>query len=495
VRLSDLAANVAGAVLKSGGERKIARIVYDSGSAGVGDLFVAIPGLKHDGHTFASSAAGQGAAVAVERPVPLPEGTAWLLLPDTQLALAELAASLWGRPAHRLAMIGVTGSSGKSTTTHMIAHTLEACGWPAGFISTVMTRARGESLFNDSGKTTMAAPELQAKLWEIAEGGARAAVIESSSHALDQARVGACEFDLAAFTNVAHDHLDYHGSREDYLRAKARLIEICAAAPDKGIPKTAVLNHDDGSTHELLAYPIARRLTYGIKGEADVRAQDPIQLDGGRVSFRLRVGEEAAVVELQLPGQFNVYNALCAATCCLALDLDVRDVAAGLSSFRGLPGRLEPVELGQPFRVFVDFTDTAYKLSIVLPQLRAAFGGRLLVVIGTTGRSDHDRPAMGRALAQYSDFFVITTDDPVKEDPADLARQVELGVGAKKQGHDYEVVLDRRSAIRRALEKAQPGDTVLLAGKGHERTMILADGPVPWDERVEAETALRELAK
>jgi UDP-N-acetylmuramoyl-L-alanyl-D-glutamate--2,6-diaminopimelate ligase len=493
VRLEELAASVRGAAIGSGGTAEIRRVVYDSRQAEPGDLFVAVRGLHVDGHDFAASAAAHGAAVAVERAVALPPRTAWLQVPDTRLGLAELAAALNGRPARRMTMIGITGSSGKSTSTHMIAHTLELAGRPTGFLSTVTIRAGGRILDNPSGRTTMESSDVQCWLGRIAGGGAEVAIVEATSHALDQARVGACEFDVVAVTNVGSDHLDYHHTRERYLRAKARLIELCAEAADKGIPKTAVLNRDDSSFAELVRYPIPRRLTFGIDGEADVRAFDLVPLEDGGTCFRLHAAGRDATVGLRHAGRYNVYNALCAAACCLAVGLPIEAVAAGLSTFAGVRGRLEPVEMGQPFRVYVDFASTAHELQTVLPQLRQALSGRLLVVVGPTGRSDHDRPRMGRAVAQNSDYFIITTDDPVQEDPAELAAEMERGMEGRRRGVDYEVILDRRAAIRRALEVARPGDSVVLAGKGHEQTMILAGGPFPWDDRSEAEAALRDM--
>lgn len=494
MKLSDLAVDVPGAVMRAGAAFEVRRVVQDSRQAGPGDLFVAVRGLRTDGHDFAAGAAARGAAVALERPVPLPAGAAWLQLPDSRLALGELAAALRGRPARRLMVVGVTGTAGKSTTTHLVAHLLEAAGMPAGYLSTVGHRAGDAATENDSGQTTMEAPEVQAWLARMAAAGASAAVVEASSHALEQGRVAACDFDVAAFTNVGRDHLDYHGSPGAYLRAKASLIELCAAGAGKGLPKTAVLNRDDASYPALAAYPIARRMTYGLDGPADVRGVD-VRVTGTGASFRLATGTGfvSAPLTLRLPARFNVANAICAAACGLALGLSPDDVAAGLSSFPGLRGRLERVDVGQPFAVYVDYAHSAVGLVTVLAELRRAAAGRLIAVFGATARADHDPAGMGRAAGAHADFFVITTDDPVAADPALLAWQVEAGVEGRERGRDYEVVLDRRAAIRRGLERAGPGDVVLLAGKGHERTMILAGGPVPWDERAEAEAALRDL--
>lgn len=493
MRLGHLAEGVPGAAVQAGARADVRAIVNDSREAGPGDLFVAVRGLRVDGHDFAAAAAARGAAVAVERPVPLPPGTPWLRLADSRLGLAELAAALHGRPSRRLRVVGVTGTAGKSTATHLTAGALEAAGLPAGYLSSVALRAGGPPVENTSGQTTLESPQLQSWLARMAGEGSAAAVLEVSSHALEQGRVAACDFDVAAFTNVGHDHLEYHRTRTAYLRAKARLIELCASAAAKGVPKTAVLNRDDASCEALAAYPIQRRVTYAMAGAADVQAAAIRPMDGG-TAFRIRAGEARAEVRLRLAGRFNVANALCAAACGFALGLPLDLLAEGLSAFRGLRGRLEVVDLGQPFAVYVDFAHSAVALASVLRDLRRTAGGRLLVVFGASSRSGgHDPAGMGRAAAAMADFFVITTDDPVDVDPAELARQVEAGAGGREPGRDYEVELDRRAAIRRALALARPGDVVLLAGKGHERTLALAGGPVPWDERAEAEAGIRAL--
>jgi UDP-N-acetylmuramoyl-L-alanyl-D-glutamate--2,6-diaminopimelate ligase len=492
VRLAELAAGVPGGHQESGGDYEVSRVVHDSRRAGPGDLFVAVRGLRVDGHDHAAEAASRGAALALERPLRLPPETAWLRLADTRWGLGQLAAVLHGRPARRLRVVGVTGTDGKTTVTHLAAHLLERAGIQTGFLSTVAHRAGGGAEDNRSGQTTMEAPEVQAWLARMVAGGGQAAVVETTSHALLQGRVSACDFDVAAVTNVGHDHLDYHGSWEEYVGAKSRLLELCAAAHHKGVPKTAVLNRGDASYPYLAAVPIERRLTYALEGAVDLSALSVVGDEGGS-RFLLRYGGREVPARLSMPARFNVANALCAAGIGIALGLSLEQVAEGLSTFSGVRGRLEPVELGQPFRVYVDFAHSAGALAGALAELRAICEGRLLAVFGSTGRSDHDRPGMGRAAARGADYFVITTDDPVGEDPAEIARQVAEGASGRLPGRDYEVELDRRLAIRRALSLARPGDVVLLAGKGHERTMMVGSGQEPWDERAEAEAALREL--
>jgi len=490
MRLADLARG-AGAVLDGNGDVEITGIAYDSRHVGPGDLFVAVQGLHVDGHHYVGDAIRQGAvAVAVERSVKIPEGIPVLRMPSTRIGLAELSAEFYGRPSLRLKLAGVTGTDGKTTVTHMAEHVLQASGIVAGAMSTVAFKVSGREVDNASGQTTTEAPEVQAWLARMVEGGAQCAVIETTSHALVQERVRACDFDVAAYTNVGHDHLDYHSTWEEYLEAKARLIDLTANAADKGIEKTAVLNRDDASYDRLARRPISRRWTYGMTTASDLHPLE-LAITGTGSRFRMKTPMGETEVMLHVPARFNIYNALCAAGVCLALGVPVEDIGRGLAGFEGVRGRLEPVDLGQDFRVYIDFAHAAGSLASALAELRPFTRGRLIVVFGSTARSDHDRPGMGRAAAEFSDFFIITTDDPLSEDPVEIARDVQSGAAGKAPGRDFEVVIDRRAAIRRAIEIAEPGDTVLLAGKGHERSMRTARGSEPWDERAEAEAAIK----
>ena len=491
MKLAELARG-GGALLEGNGDVEVTGIAYDSRRVQPGDLFVAVTGIRVDGHHYLGDAVEQGAAaVAVERPVEIPHGVPVLRLPSTRVGLAELSAEFYGRPSRRLQLAGVTGTDGKTTVTHMAEHVLQASGVIAGAMSTVAFKVSGREVDNVTGQTTTEAPEVQAWLARMVEAGAQAAVIETTSHALVQERVRACDFDVAAFTNVGRDHLDYHATWEDYLEAKARLIDLTANAADKGVEKTAVLNRDDISYERLARKPIARRWTYGLTTASDLHPLD-LAITGSGSRFRMKTPMGETDVTLNVPARFNIYNALCAAGICLALGVQVEDIGRGLAGFEGVRGRLEPVDLGQDFRVYIDFAHAAGSLASALAELRPFTRRRLIVVFGSTARSDHDRPGMGRAAAEFSDFFIITTDDPLSEDPVEIARDVQAGATGKAAGRDFEVVIDRRAAIRRAIELAQPGDTVLLAGKGHERSMRTAHGSEPWDERAEAEAAIRE---
>ncbi len=494
MRLGELARGVPGTAVEGNGDVEVSGIAYDSRRVNRGDLFVAVSGINADGHSYAADAIKSGAAaVAIERPVDLPPGTPVLKVPSTRSGLAEIAAEFYGRPSRHLYVAGITGTDGKTTVTHMSEHVLMAGGIVAGAMSTVAFSVKGAEIDNTSGQTTTEAPQVQDWLRRMVDAGVRCAVIETTSHALVQDRVLACDFDVAAFTNVGHDHLDYHATWEAYLEAKARLIDLAASGADKGIEKTAVLNRDDPSFDRLSRRPISRRWTYGLTTASDLHPLD-LSMTATGSRFRLKTPLGETEVTLAVPARFNVYNALCAAGVCLAVGVPIDEIGPGLAGFDGVRGRLERVDLGQDFSVFIDFAHSAGALASALAELRPYTRGRLIAVFGSTARSDHDRPGMGKAAADLADFFVITTDDPLREDPVEIARDVQSGAAGKAPGRDYEIVIDRRAAIRRAIDVAKPGDTVLLAGKGHERTMQMAAGAEPWDERAEAEAAIKDKA-
>ena len=494
MRLAELGRGVPGAAVEGNSDVEVSGIAYDSRRVNRGDLFVAVSGINVDGHSYAADAMKSGAAaVAIERPVDLPRGTPVLKVPSTRSGLAEIAAEFYGRPSRHLYVAGITGTDGKTTVTHMSEHVLMAGGIVAGAMSTVAFSVKGAEIDNTSGQTTTEAPQVQDWLRRMVDAGVQCAVIETTSHALVQDRVLACDFDVAAFTNVGHDHLDYHATWEAYLEAKARLIDLAASGADKGIEKTAVLNRDDPSFDRLSRRPISRRWTYGLTTASDLHPLD-LSMTATGSRFRLKTPMGETEVTLAVPARFNVYNALCAAGVCLAVGVPIDEIGPGLAGFDGVRGRLERVDLGQDFSVFIDFAHSAGALASALAELRPYTRGRLIAVFGSTARSDHDRPGMGKAAADLADFFVITTDDPLREDPMEIARDVQSGAAGKAPGRDYEIVIDRRAAIRRAIDVAKPGDTVLLAGKGHERTMQMAAGAEPWDERAEAEAAIKEKA-
>jgi UDP-N-acetylmuramoyl-L-alanyl-D-glutamate--2,6-diaminopimelate ligase len=486
-------------------EIPIGGVTHDSRAVTTGSLFVAIPGLHVDGHEFAAEAAERGAGAAlVERAIPelaLPQ----LVVDATPAALAEAAAWWYGDPSEDLGVVGITGTDGKTTTSFLSVAALEAAGIRTGMTGTAETRIGGVQAGNDAHATTPEAPALQAALRAMVVSGDRAAVIETTSHGLALGRTGSVAYDIAILTNLTHEHLELHGTWEAYRDAKLSLFERLAPhesreghAP-KPWPRTGIVNLDDPSAGSFIGVTQeagARVLTYGTDAAADVRATR-VEEDARRLRFGYVTPTHTASIELQLVGRFNVHNALAAIALGEAVGLDPEAVRAGLASVPVVPGRMERVDLGQPFGVIVDFAHSPASLQTVLDLLApaaAARGGGLIVVFGSAGERDTaKRPVMGRIAGERSRLVVVTDEDPRNEDRDTINEAIARGAEAagRRRGHDLLVIADRRDAIEAAFERARPGDIVLLAGKGHERSIIGPRGPEPWDEREEAESALR----
>lgn len=492
-------------LVQGAADTQIAAIAYDSRRVGAGALFVARPGFETDGHRFIPEALARGAvALLVQRDrralwAPLVAGreVAVATVDDTRQALASVSAAFYGQPARSLRVVGVTGTKGKTTTCYLTAALLETCGYATGLISGVEIKIGGRVLENDSEMTTPEAPEVQAYLAQTREAGARYAVVESTSHGLALHRLDCLEYDVAAFTNLYPDHLDFHSDLEDYIAAKGRLFEMLDEALDKGVEKTAVLNADDPTSARMRARTRrARVLTYGLEaGEANVRAEG-LSLSEGGARFRLVSPWGEVAVETPLLGRFSVSNALAAAAIALSQGGQPAAVAEGLASFRGVPGRMERVDCGQPFAVVVDFAHTGDALRSVLQTLRAATGGRLLAVFGAGGDRDPGRRVgMGRAAAELADFAVLTNDNPRSEDPNAIIDAIARALieGGRREGDDFTRIPDRRKAMRHAFSLARAGDVVLIAGKGHEPYMIVGREHLPWDDRAVAREELQAL--
>jgi UDP-N-acetylmuramoyl-L-alanyl-D-glutamate--2,6-diaminopimelate ligase len=482
-------------------------VTNDSRAVGPGSLFVAIPGLHADGHDFVAAAAAAGAAAAlVEQPVPdvaLPQ----LLVSETRPALATAAAWWYGDPSHELAVIGITGTDGKTTTSFLAVGALEAAGIRTGMTGTAATRIGGVQLANAEHATTPEAPALQRALRAMVRAGDAAAVIETTSHGLALGRVDAVAYDVAILTNLTHEHLELHGTWEAYRDAKLKLFErlgrgagATASAPKpRAWPATGIVNADDPSAGAFIGVAQeagARILTYGTDAAADVRATR-VEEDQHRLRIAYDAPSGSATVDLQLVGRFNVHNALAIIALGEAIGLDPAAVRAGLASVPVVPGRMERVELGQPFGVIVDFAHSPASLQTVLDllaPLAASRGGGLIAVFGSAGERDTaKRPLMGRIAGERARIVVVTDEDPRGEDRIVILDAIARGAEAagKRRDHDLLVIADRRAAIEAAIERARPGDIVLLAGKGHEQAILGPDGSQPWDERAEAESALR----
>jgi UDP-N-acetylmuramoyl-L-alanyl-D-glutamate--2,6-diaminopimelate ligase len=474
------------------GDPAVSAVCHDSRQVSPGAAFVAIRGLNADGYRFVPQALAAGAAlVVVERGreaglTGADSAAAVVAVEDTREALAALAAAFHGYPARRMLMAGITGTNGKTTTTCMTAAVLEAAGFATGFLSTAVVGFRGNSLPNDTHMTSPDPVELQQTLRRMLDAGARAAVVECSSHGIDQRRVDACDFDVAAITNLDSDHLDYHRSWEAYREAKGQLFARCLpAGATKGIEKTAVLNADDPSFEFYSSHVRTAMLSYGMGGAADVRAVD-ISLEGWESRFRLETPAGKVQVHLRVPGEFNIANGLAAAACGLALGATPAGIAEGLHSFTAVPGRMERLDVGHGVTAVVDYAHNPHALRNTLSFLREVSDGRVITVFGCTGDRDPGRrPAMGRIAGEMADFTVVTTEDTWTEDPEQIMEGIRQGLEeVRRIEHEgYECVPDRREAIRRALGAARPGDTVLLAGMGHQQSMIVAGEKMPWSDR------------
>ncbi|GBC99670.1 UDP-N-acetylmuramoyl-L-alanyl-D-glutamate--2, 6-diaminopimelate ligase [bacterium HR17] len=494
MRLRELIAALPEAHLK-GDDADITAIVHDSRKVAEGALFVCLKGLHTDGHNFVADALQRGAtAVVAEREVPT-NGKPLVLVPDSWRALALLCHRFYGEPTKTLTLIGVTGTNGKTTTTHLIAHLLNtAFGEVAATVGTVGLKWREE--WHELEQTTPDAPELVRRLAWLRDGGARFIVMEVSSHALAQKRSDGCLFDAAVFTNLSHDHLDFHGDMENYFAAKARLFtDYAHAALASGKTFHAFINADDPYGQRLIAMTPAPVTTYGFADDTDYRAVDLcLSASGTQFTVVVRAAPNAPhPVRMRLLGRFNVANALAAIAVARHFGVAWDAITDALPRFAPPAGRLELVDEGQPFTVAVDYAHTPDALEKVLRTVREVAKGRVIVVFGCGGdRDPHKRPVMGRIATQLADHAIITSDNPRTEDPLKIIEQIVAGVA---DGARYHVQPDRRQAIFDAIQMARAGDFVLIAGKGHETYQIVGTDKHHFDDREVAREALRQLGK
>ncbi len=480
----------------------------DSRAVGPGSIFVAIPGFGFDGHGFARAAEAAGAALAiVERPV-AGVGIPQVVVASSRAALADAATWWYGEPSERLGVVGVTGTDGKTTTSFLAVAALEAAGFATGLVGTVHLRIGGLEEPTPEHVTTPPAPRLQALLKAMADAGDRAAVLETTSHGLALDRVRGVAYDAAILTNLTHEHLELHGSYEAYRAAKLRLFEALGPADRPATrsdpptwPRVGIVNRDDPSWSwfaDATREAGARLLTYGTGPDADVRAL-AVDERGDRLRIEFRSAAGDGRLALQLAGRFNVHNALAVVALGEALGLDPERVRSGLEGIRAIPGRMERIDHGQPFDVVVDFAHSPASLGLVLDLLgpmAADRGGGLIAVFGSAGERDRaKRPMMGRIAGERCRLVVVADEDPRGEDREAILDEIAVGAEAvgRIRGSDLLCIADRRVAIRTAFEAARPGDIVVLAGKGHERSIIGADGPEPWDEAAVARSLLVEL--
>jgi UDP-N-acetylmuramoyl-L-alanyl-D-glutamate--2,6-diaminopimelate ligase len=472
----------------------VVSVTSDSREVAPGSVFVALRGLKADGTAFARDAVSRGAiAVIAEAARPAGLTTAWLQVSDARLALAALAAAFFGYPSDRLVLVGITGTNGKTTTSYLLASIFEAAGVKCGRIGTVGYQVGGREL--EATRTTPEAPELQRMLRDMLDAGCGACVMEVSSHALALRRAEYLHFSAAIFSNLTRDHLDFHRDMEAYFGAKRRLFELL---PPGGI---GVINLDDPRGRTLAAIA-PRPVTYAIDAPADVRP-GPLTLSLDGLAFDVRTPRGTLTLRSPLVGRPNAYNILAAVATAMALDLPFNAIERGIASLALVPGRFQLVsDATDDVRVVVDYAHTDDALKNLLETARPLAGGRLVTVFGCGGDRDRTkRPLMGAVAARLSDLVVITSDNPRSENPDDIIEEIKRGIvmpadRVPRRGHGgpkatpFAAIADRKTAIERAIQEAQAGDLVLVAGKGHEKYQEIGGRVLPFDDVEVAKGAL-----
>ena len=488
--LGELAALVKGARLIGDKDTVIRDIAHDSRKVGPGTLFVCMVGVHVDGHKFIPQAVEKGAvAILTEKEITAPAGAAVLRVENLKEALETMVPYFHDYPARRMRLIGITGTNGKTTTSYMTRAILRAAGHKVGLIGTIQIMIEDEVL--PIHNTTPDVVELQHTLALMADRGMDYVVMEVSSHALDQNRVAGCEFDTAVFTNLTQDHLDYHKTLENYKLAKARLFDLLSDRSNQKQNKTAVVNIDDGAGSTMLEHAACSHITYAIHKAADLQAQD-IHVHAGGADFTIAGAFGTMPLQLKITGIFNVYNVMSAVGAALAEHIDPACIRQTLQEFRSVPGRFELVDEGQDFSVIVDYAHTPDGLENILHTARQIAKKRIITVFGCGGDRDRTkRPIMGHIAAELSDVVIATSDNPRTEDPEFILSQVEAGVRETLGSKQHEKITDRRTAIFRAVELAEPEDIVVIAGKGHEDYQILKDRTIHFDDKEVAREAIR----
>ncbi len=486
--------------------RSVCGIAYDSREVKPGFLFVAMGGLHTDGHKFIQDAVARGAAAVVQAQqiVDAPAGVTCIRLDNPRAALSPLAAAFFGHPSRSIRVIGVTGTDGKSSTVWFITQLLGFLGRKVGFLSTVSFQTSDAIVKNPFRQSTPEATEIHGMLREMVDLGKEFAVVEATSHGLSPRmnRLADVCFDAGVLTNVTHEHLEFHGSFEQYRSDKANLFRSLSSAPDKTVecPRFGVVNADDPSAAYFRDAARVPVFSYGLGGiagpggTADLGAR-AVRADLSGTTFLVTHDGREAEARVEIPGPFWVENSLAAClTVARLLEVDPLSLVPHIKNLKGVKGRMDYVKLGQPFAVVVDYAHTPGAFLKLLPWVRQHTSGKTIVVFGSAGERDGaKRPLQGRAASENCDTVVITDEDPRGEDRMAIIEKIAAGCVNKTRGTDLFLIPNRREAILLALRRAAPGDTVMLLGKGHEGSIIGPDGAAEWDERAEAEAGLRTL--
>jgi UDP-N-acetylmuramoyl-L-alanyl-D-glutamate--2,6-diaminopimelate ligase len=487
--------------LKRGGDPDtvVTGIAYDSRRVKPGDIFVALKGHSQDGRRYLREAIQRGAVAFVAEGLEVPvEGVPAVLVADSRRMLSLLAMRFYGYPFEKVTFVGITGTNGKTTTTFLLESILRAAGAEPGVIGTINYRFSGKT--RPAPVTTPESLDLTALVAEMADGGVTHVIMEVSSHALDQGRTQDCPFVVGVFTNLSRDHLDYHGNMEGYFRAKSLLFKGLGTA-GSARPAAAVLNLDDPRGPELARLTSARVISYGLRGERDVRAES-VQMNAGGMDLTLITPEGNCRVRSLLVGEFNLYNILAASAAAFALGVDLNRIREGIEALRAVPGRMERVPNSRGLALVVDYAHTPDALQRALQSLRPFVTGKLITVFGCGGDRDRGkRSEMGFVAGTESDLVLITSDNPRSEDPLSIIEEIEAGVrktglrkvewtaGKADLPSGYFVEAERREAIRKAVRLAGERDLVLIAGKGHEDYQIIGGKRRHFDDREEAAAA------
>ena len=474
MRLNELIEEIAVSSVVGDPTVEVTGVQYDSRSVEPGSVFVAIRGARADGNSFVNEALARGAVAIVSENPPGPS-PAWIQVPSDRRALAACAAAFYRRPTSRLSLIGITGTNGKTTTAHLVESIVQSTGFPVALLGTIDYRVPG---FRAAAvRTTPEAPDLEKLFTRAVDAGCRYAVMEVSSHAIAMHRVAEMDFDVAAFTNLSREHLDFHGTMEQYFETKKKLFTGLGGVA----PEVAVLNRDDPFFASLAAAGNKRLLSFGMTRDADIHPVSS-QLKGRRIEARFATPSGNVFLKSSLLGRGNLYNISTALGIGIALDLDLDAIAGGIEAVEGVPGRFENIDCGQDFRLIVDYAHTDDALARVLDAVREITSGRVIVVFGAGGDRDRDKRArMGEVAGRLSDLSIVTSDNPRNEDPLSIIAMIEEGL--RRANGPHESVPDRRKAIAVAVAAARPGDTVVIAGKGHETVQTIGSESLPFDDR------------